>query len=66
MYGNMYGNENGPQQTQPPQPNPPKKPVSSTAVIIALIAGISAIICVRIFPAVLPNIKNIPVETVSP
>ena len=58
MYGNMYGNENGPQQTQPPQPNPPKKPVSSTAVIIALIAGISAIICVSIFSGCFAKYKK--------
>ncbi len=48
MYGNMYGNENETVQSQDMQGKPPKKPFS-TAVLIALIAGISAIICVSIF-----------------
>lgn len=47
MYGNMYGNESQMQPTQQQQQKPPKKPFS-TAVIIALIAGISAIVCVSI------------------
>lgn len=53
MYGNMYGNENENLQNggQRPSdyPQPPRKRSGSVAVIIALIAGISAIICVSIF-----------------
>ncbi len=49
MYGNMYGNENGTAPEQTPVKTPKK--AFSTAVMIALIAGISAIICVSIFSA---------------
>ena len=48
MYGNTYGNGNDALQTPETMGKPPKKPLS-TSIVIALIAGISAIICVSIF-----------------
>ncbi len=56
MYGNMYGNENDQGITLPLE-KPPKKPVSPS-IIIALIAGISAIICVTIFSGSIARYKT--------
>ncbi len=59
MYGNMYENQNPPQpELSPPQPpKPPKRPFPAS-IIVALIAGVSAIACVSIFSGNIAKYKT--------